>query len=242
MTEVLNFGGGRQTVAMCVLVEQGILPRPDYIVAADTGREVKTTWQYLEEHIQPRMAALGLEVIVAPHTLATVDLYGKNGDLLVPTYTPTGKLPTYCSVEWKRRVVRRELRKRGVDGASMWIGYSWDERGRAVKQVDSYWPEFYPLIDRQITRANCEQIILAAGLPLPHKSRCFMCPHQDDDEWSELSPEEWQAAVATDEELRDADDRGGVFLHHSRKPLADVVLEPGKADPTRKCQLGMCFV
>lgn len=35
-----------------------------------------------------------MKVEIAPHTLATVDLYAGNGDLLLPVYTATGKLPT----------------------------------------------------------------------------------------------------------------------------------------------------
>lgn len=37
--EILNYGGGRQTVAMCILIKRGVLPRPDHIIIADTGRE-----------------------------------------------------------------------------------------------------------------------------------------------------------------------------------------------------------
>jgi hypothetical protein len=89
MIHVLSYGGGRQTVAMCVLIEQGRLPRPDRIVIADTGREKSSTWEYLSEVVQPRMQHVGLTVEIAPRSLAYVDLYAHNGDLLLPVYTAT---------------------------------------------------------------------------------------------------------------------------------------------------------
>lgn len=244
MTDVLNYGGGRQTVAMCLLVERDILPRPDYIIAADTGREVATTWAYLDQHIRPRMTALGLDVIIASHDLATVDLYGQNDDLLIPVWTQTGRFPTYCSSEWKARVVQRKLRELGVTSATSWIGFSFDERKRVKGGDRAPWLRSYPLLDLMLTRSDCEQIILSAGLPLPHKSRCFICPHQTDDEWAEVktNSDEWARAVALDDELRDADERGGVYLHHSRRPLAEADLIEKRGAPGRQCGLGLCFV
>ena len=50
---VMNYGGGRQTTAMLVLVKRGILPKPDRIVIADTGREKTSTWDYRAEVTEP---------------------------------------------------------------------------------------------------------------------------------------------------------------------------------------------
>ena len=36
---ILNYGGGRQTVAMLVAIKRELIERPDRIVIADTGRE-----------------------------------------------------------------------------------------------------------------------------------------------------------------------------------------------------------
>jgi hypothetical protein len=44
MFNILSYGGGIQTIAMCVLVAQDRLERPDAIIVADTGREMPTTW------------------------------------------------------------------------------------------------------------------------------------------------------------------------------------------------------
>jgi hypothetical protein len=240
---VLSYGGGVQTVAMCELVRQGILPIPDAVIAADTSREMPTTWEYSQKWMVPRLAEVGLTLHVASHDLATVDIYGHNGDLLVPAFTETGKFQTFCSTEWKARVVRRYATQvLGLTGPfTNWIGFSLDE-ARRVKGHDG---RRYPLIELCLTRQDCLTIIERAGLPIPPKSRCWMCPHQHNAEWREVkaNPALWNEAVALDTEIRENDDRQGVFLHAQRVPLADADLDiEDRAEPTRQCGLGMCFV
>lgn len=241
-TQILSYGGGTQTVAMCILVAQGKLAKPDFVIAADTGREMPTTWAYLDTYMRPLLARVGLDIHVAPHTLATVDLYAGNGDLLVPVYTDTGKFNAFCSNEWKARVVQRYARTLGIGTDNeCWIGFSLDEISR-IKGTDG---RRFPLIDLMLTKADCQAIIERTGLPLPHKSRCWMCPHQDNAEWREVQamPELWQQAINLDAELRAEDDRGGVFLHASRQPLvlADLSQQDRK-EPNRQCAFGLCFV
>ena len=242
-TEILSYGGGTQTVAMCVLVAQGKLPKPDYVIAADTGREMPTTWEYADKYMRPLLASVGLELHIAPHTLATVDLYSGNSDLLVPAFTDTGKLPTYCSTEWKQRVVWRYARQVLGCNTNMinWIGFSLDE----VKRIKNEDGRRYPLVELMLTRADCEYLIEQAGLPLPRKSRCWMCPHQHNAEWREVrdNPQLWRQAIELDGEIRDNDERGGVYLHPQRVPLelADIDADD-RREPNRQCAFGVCFV
>lgn len=241
--QILSYGGGIQTIAMCVLVAQGKLPKPDAVIAADTGREMPTTWEYADGVARPLLASVGLELRIAGHDLATVDIYSGNGDLLLPAHTPTGKLPTFCSNEWKARVVYRYARS--VLGAPVeqthWIGFSLDE----VKRIKSQDGRRFPLVELMLTKADCEHIITAAGLPLPMKSRCWMCPHQHNAEWREVRaiPQLWQQAIELDTEIRENDERGGVFLHADRVPLdaADIDKDDRK-EPNRQCAFGLCFV
>lgn len=246
MTVVLNYGGGTQTIATCILVVRGILPRPEFVIAADTGREVRSTWEYMEAHARPLLAQVGLDVEVAPHDLATVDLYGHNGTLLLPVFTPTGKFSTYCSNEWKAYVVDRYLRARGIKRETHWIGFSADERRRVKPEKPGPCQRAYPLLDLMLTRSDCERIILDAGLPLPEKSACLMCPHRSNVEWRAVRdqcPDQWAEAIRIDEEIRDADELGAVYLHQSRVPLAEADLDaPDRKVPTRQCGLGACFV
>lgn len=245
-TQVLSYGGGRQSVAMLVLAVEGKLPRPDFVVIADTGREASSTWDYLDEVVQPYLARHGMRVDIAPHTLATVDLYSHQGALLIPAYTTQnghGKLPTYCSTEWKQRVVRRWLREQGVTQCESWIGYTIDEIER-VKPSDVQWDRrVFPLIDLMLTRADCEHILERAGLPVPPKSACWMCPHRNNSEWRFLRdeyPEDFERAVDLELEVRDRDEH--VWLHKDAVPLDQVDLDQPDVDEPAQCGLGMCFV
>lgn len=246
---VLNYGGGRQTVAICVLVAKGVLPKPDVIVMADTGRENPSTWEYLERHMRPFLRPHGIDVEVAPHDLATVDLYGGNGDLLLPVFTPTGKLRTYCSNEWKRRVVDRYLRAKGITGGTQWIGFGFEERRRWAGMhgtTEGKWTKVCPLVDLMINTAAALEIIKAAGLPEPHHSSCWMCPHKRNAEWRHIRdhyPDKWQEAIRLDREIRENDARDGVFLHHDRVPLDQANIDVDESDgKIQQCTLGVCFV
>ena len=248
---VWSTGGGTQSVAIAWLIKDERLPKPDVIVMADTGNEVSYTWQYTEQYVKPLLEAMGLELHIAPHDLATVDLYGKNGDLLIPAYTATGKLPTYCSSEWKKYVVRRFLRNQGVKECITWIGISLDEIGR-LKPSDVAWQKYHwPLcFDVPMTRAECREYVERKGWPTPPRSRCKRCPHQQDSEWLELQenyPEDFKQAVMEDKTIRARDPQQAIFLHRSRKPLDQVIFkrEPEKPDglfgPIDGCDSGFCM-
>lgn len=252
--EVLSYGGGRQTVAICLLIAKGALPRPDRIVMADTGRENPMTWAYLETYIQPLLEPLGMVVEIAPRSLSTVDLHGHNGDLLIPAFTETGKLSGFCSGEWKRDVSDRYLRQSGAKGGVKWLGYAFDEPKRWRKAKESKprggWSIRFPLVDDlPLTTADCLTIIARHGWPEPWTSSCWMCPNKRNAEWRKIRddyPELWAKACEMDAELR-ADDIGeghtGVYLHWSRVPLsqADLNVDDTK-EISRQCALGMCFI
>lgn len=246
-TQVLSYGGGVQTVAMIALVLQGKLPRPDMIVIADTSREKSSTWDYLDEIVQPAMQREGMTVEIAPHTLSKVDMHGKNGDLLLPVYTTTGKLSTFCSTEWKQRVVQRYLRSRGVAQADVWIGFSLDESNRVERaQGDEGWYQrTFPLYDMGLTRADCLVIIQDYGWPLPSSSACWMCPNMDDAEWHTMKrdyPADFAKAIELEKEIQEWD--GEIWLTEHRKPLAQVEFDPdGHSRKTGRyqCTLG-CMI
>lgn len=241
---VISYGGGWQTVAMLALVAKGVLERPDRIVTADTSREVGSTWAYLNDTMQPFLEQHGMRVEVAPRDLATVDLYGKNGDLLLPVYTATGKFSTYCSNEWKSRVIDRYLRGHGIESATRWIGFALDERSRWNKpEDDGAWKRRFPLVELLVTKADCPKIIASVGLPFPHKSRCWQCPHQTNAEWRELPPDEFEKACLLDEQIREDDEYHAVYLHQSRVPLRSADLNArDRNEPNRQCGLGLCMI
>lgn len=248
---VLSYGGGRQTIALAILVAQGHrLPRPGRVVIADTGREPRSTWAYLREYVAPLLAGAGLATEIAPHRLAAVDLYGLNGDLLIPAFTATGKLPTFCSQEWKQRVVQRHLRATGVGPETVvttWIGFAADEAARIKGNYgEGCWRKEYPLVRLGLTTGDCLAIIQRQGWPEPPPSSCVMCPHRRNSQWRLLrdgSPDEWAQALAIDTDIREADERGALYLHRQRVPLAEADIDSDEPEEVaRQCSLGLCMV
>lgn len=267
--QVMNYGGGWQTTGMLVLITQGKLPPPDRTIIADTGREKKSTWRYLESTARPKMREHGIEIEIAPRNLAYVDIYGHNGDLLLPVYTLTGKMSAFCSTEWKARVVERylhlcelghspdaiaamsqqqikaEMKKRTSGEYRNWIGFTYDERDRIKSPVGKW----FPLVEMMLTKEDNRTIIRSAGWADPTSSACWMCANLDNAEWRNIrenDPDDFEKACALDEEIRENDlfnGGSGVWLHHSRVPLreADLNIEDRKG-PTRQCGLGLCMI
>lgn len=226
---IWSYGGGVQTIAILTLIAEGKLPKPDLAIMADTGRERSSTWRYYKQHAEPIFEELEIPFEIAGHDLATVDLYGKNGDLLLPVFTQSGKLPTFCSSEWKKFVVRRRLREFGYGPQKpvvMWLGMSLDEIDR-MKADDVKWiHNCYPLIEaHKLRRHECVLQIKRFGLPEPPKSACKICPHLDNPEWAELKrddPQDFEEAVRLDYDIRARDQKGGVYLHRDLIPLDQV--------------------
>jgi len=151
MTEVWSYGGGVQSCAIAALLVQDRIPKPDIAVIADTGMEQSTTWSYLADVVQPAMTKIGVTVhIVKAADFATVGTFGgaEGKSLLIPAFTnrsgSIGKLPGYCSNEWKARVIDRWLSKRGVKKGVKWLGFSTDELER-MKPDTKKWAHRYPL-------------------------------------------------------------------------------------------------
>lgn len=243
---VWSYGGGVQSVAIWILIVTNKLPKPDRAVMSNTGRESSLTWQYTEKYITPMMRQAGIELEIAGHELSTVDLYGTKGDVLIPAYTTSGKLPTFCSVEWKKRVVRRYLRSIGYgenNPITMWFGMSLDEVERMAVSDVKWITNQYPLIfDIPKRRHECELLIKDYGLPVPPKSACWMCPHRNQAEWMQQkneAPEDFQNAIKLEQQMRAID--AGLYLHEQRVTLDKVDwTEPAKEQP--ELCANFCFI
>lgn len=262
MIEVFSSGGGTQSTCISALIVQGRLPKPDFMVIADTGRECSATWEYLENVVRPELARVGVEVCRIDPSWKSVPEHGRdwmshNGEtILVPAFTDEGggdregKLSGFCSKTWKVEVVNRYLSQvHGITRSKYkkWIGFSLDEWRRAQRL--SAGKEGlrdllrFPLIsDIPIRRHEAILVVERMGWPTPPRSRCWMCPNQQTEEWRDLPREEFEAAVAFEAEIRAVDPH--TWLHRSCKPLATVNLEsePGLFDGVEYCSSGSCFI
>lgn len=248
---IWSYGGGTQSVAIAVMVANGELTRPDRVVIADTGREAQETWDYTRDVVNPLLAEVDLEVEIASHDYATVDLYALNGDLLIPAFTgDSGALPGFCSNEWKKRVVSRWAKDQGYgkkNPARMWLGISVDEVHRAkpsgIPWLHYHWPL---LLDVPRRRDECINLVQLAGLPTPPRSACWMCPYRSNEEWRHIRdryPNEWAKAIALEEMIQKKDSRDGrLYLHKSRVPLQEAVIDHDNLDLFGGCDSGFCMV
>lgn len=189
----LSFGAGVQTTALLVLVATGRWPRPDVILFADTGGEHDETYRYLAEVSGPYARQHGLEIVVlgsewrTKHFQPDLEAYCRQRCMVPGTWS------RWCTKNYKIRSLQRFYRQRlGATArcpVESWVGISADESDRQKVSGVKYEVKRYPLIELGMSRADCEQIIRDAGLPVPPKSGCWYCPFQKQSRWFQLRRE-----------------------------------------------------
>lgn len=250
--QLWSCGGGRQSAGIAALIALGELPKPDHACMVALEWEFRQVWPYVNRHIKPALQALGIPFTAIPRAdYATKNLWGgANGTtLLLPAHTnqsgQAAKPDEFCSGEWKREVVTRwaaaqaDWKMRGVDN---WIGISWEERHRRRGARRKWLGPVYPLLDmRPTTVSGCLAAVERMGWPEPPRSRCRHCPNQSDAEWAELTPEEFEAACAMEDGIRQIDPHA--FFHKRLIPLRDVSLNPADNNGGLfgGCSAGTCY-
>lgn len=248
------WGGGRQSVLMLGLIKRGDLPKPDHACMVDTNRERSSTWRYVRAVIAPELEALGIPfTIIDRARYATVDLFGgdEGESCLLPGYTTQGtgdgKLPEFCSNEWKGRVVMRWAAEQEAwkeTGVDCWIGFTSEEKHRRRNSSTKWYQKVYPMLD--VVRQHVSKvydICAEFGWPDPVRSCCWMCPNMANPEWESLrndDPDDFQKAVEIEKEVRAIDPH--FYLHESRIPLDMADLTAAEKSGKRGgCSSGMCY-
>ncbi len=150
---VLNLGAGRQSVALLAMACEGLIPKPDLVIHADTGDERKLTILYVEQVVRPACAAAGIPFLVVSNgniredTLRSV----REGTRIAnaPYFVDKGngkrgKLNRLCTSEYKIVPIERAIRERlGIAPGlrvhtkahpyhvEQWIGIASEESRRA---------------------------------------------------------------------------------------------------------------
>lgn len=197
---VVSYGVGVDSTAMLVgMAARGI--RPDLILFSDTGVEKPETYAYLPT-MQAWLASVGFPAVVTVR-LGTVQ--GDHGDYstLLENCLVNRTLPSLafgkkgCSKKWKVGPMDRYV-KRWPPAIRAWangfkviraIGYDAGPKDskRAWKLTDTKRYSYrYYLRDWGWDRERCEAEIAAAGLPVPPKSACYICPATKPHELAEL--------------------------------------------------------
>lgn len=158
----LSYGGGVNSTALAILLCRGKLPQyePFRIVFADTGEERDETYAFIRDHFEPYLARFGrrLEWVRPAETvLERWERLRVTGSRIIRA----------CTDEAKRKPIRKYVDENG--GGTQLLGIDAGEAHRSPTQMR-------PLVDLDIDREQCEQIITDEGLPSPGKSGCWHCP------------------------------------------------------------------
>lgn len=240
---ILSLGAGVQSTAMLLMAQAGefdeITDKPETAIFADTGWEPPAVYTHLEW--LKTVSEIPIHVVGEGQNIRHDALTNSSRFASMPLYmTSNGReamLRRQCTREYKIEPIEREIRTmlglkkgqrvpKGVRVQS-WHGISSDEVGRMKENCRPWIDNFYPLIDKWISRQGCKDWLVAHGYPIPAKSACIGCPFHDDGTWREMKnerPADFADAVDFDKRIRTG--LKGVdceaFLHRSLVPLGEI--------------------
>lgn len=172
----LSFGGGVNSVALMLwLIEHDIEFES---VFADHGGDYPETYEYVD-----MLISKGYEITVLK---PRYNIRGEDRDLYgeCHKYMMCPGHHRWCTSKYKVIPIKNYVSK----PCFLFLGIAAEEAHRAKRNKEY---EFgivrdYPLIDHNINRQGCVEIIKRHGLPVPPKSGCFFCPFQKASEIREL--------------------------------------------------------
>lgn len=179
MKNYLSFGGGVNSVALYLLMKK--MGVEFEAVFVNHGGDWPETYEYVNYFVsmgnpitilRPEVRTIEKKVftnIVAYHEFKNV----------LPSKNPKRR---WCTSRFKSRVLDAYQQT----PCFVFIGYASDEATRATISSSGGREYRWPLIEEGIDRQGCVEIIKSAGLEVPRKSGCYMCPYQGDKEYIEL--------------------------------------------------------
>ncbi|WP_326740865.1 hypothetical protein [Streptomyces sp. NBC_01022] len=238
---------------MLALSAEGILPRVDYAIFADTGWESRAVYDHLDRLEKEIATPAGIPVLRVTsgnirndaldpgHRFASMPLYILNKD------GKQGMTRRQCTGEYKIKPIKKKVRdllgypypqriSKSVF-VEQWVGISTDEFHRAKDADVRYMRNVHPLIDMGWSRSDCTRYLTSIGLADTPKSSCLGCPFHGNAQWRQIrdnSPAEWQDVVEFDAAIRQGNARanatgskllGQAFLHRSRVPLSEAPID-----------------
>jgi len=252
----IAWGGGLASTTLVAMSIEGDLPAVDVVLHADPGWERQWTMETVDEY-SGRIRRAGGHVEV----LHTGDIRSEGGTehVHMPLWTATGgPLRRQCTGYYKVLPARRRLRQLlGFDASrapapaagavEQWLGFTWEEAGRARKSRVAYVVNRWPLLELRMTRTDCADYLQSHGYPAPKPSSCVGCPYRRPSSWLEMRhtcPGEFGQAIEFDRAIRcnprltrhgcSADE---LFLYRRGGALEDAALEVDAARERAGVQL-----
>lgn len=249
----LSLGAGVQSSTLLALSAEGVLPKVDYAIFADTGWEPESVYTHLDrlEHEIAEPAGIPVfrvssgnirsDALSSDRRFASMPLHILNKD------GRPGMTRRQCTGEYKVKPIKQKVRELlghpypscvpKMVFAEQWVGISTDEFHRAKDADVKYMRNRHPLLDLGWSRADCIRYLASRGLAETPKSSCLGCPFHGNAQWRHIrdtSPSEWADVVAFDAAIRQGNARanasgnrllGEAFLHRSRVPLDEAPID-----------------
>lgn len=175
---VVSYGGGKNSTAMCIWLVENRLPF-DFAVFSDTGNEMPETYAYLNI-MKKYLDKAGVPLVV---------VRVRSGESLSDRCMRRKVIPSevwrWCTRDMKVTPIHAFYRSLKCH-IYQYMGIDYGEVRRMKPPKVDYVTNLYPLIDHRIDRAGCADIIRNAGLPVPIKSGCYLCPFNNSDRWAEI--------------------------------------------------------
>ncbi|TDX00507.1 hypothetical protein [Dinghuibacter silviterrae] len=213
MLQIISLGMGVQSTALYLMSSLKELPRADYAIFADTGKEGSGTYRYLSFLQEWRERNNGIPLIVLKEKNLFEDLLSRKNSQFapIPAFTENGDgsvgmLRRQCTGEYKIAVTDRYVRDviYGLPryarrpATHVWHGITLDEIERMAIPSEAWKINTYPFIGhcvnykeqqrlpwaKPMNRSDVINWYLLHGLEIPPKSSCVFCPYQSDHAWA----------------------------------------------------------
>ena len=217
MKKYLSYGGGVNSTACIVLKAQGLLDY-DEAIYVDHGCD----WPETREYVKMIAKKYPITILI-PQVEGYDNLYAYADHYkMIPSRRKGFR---WCSDKFKVSVINQYVEK----PCFSLIGFSLDEAHRAKMQYEDGIENRFPLLEREIDRRRCKEIIKEHGLPVPIKSGCWFCPGQRVGQWKKLRRQHpdlyCKAKHLEDQEIEARRKIGKGPMYLEKKPLDKVVKE-----------------
>ena len=234
---IVSFGAGQNSTAMIIMMKnQGV--RIDYIIYAEVGNEMPETYVFLKE-FKKWCQKNNLKFVKVKSKLGTIrEHYTKNK--IIPY-----RMFRHCTHKFKVMPINNWIREKyGIkQPINMIMGIASDEKHRKDKISGRKQFNYqFPLIDNEINREGCIEIIKKEGLSVPVKSGCYFCPFQTKKVWSKLleqHPELYEDSIEFEKNGKAYPD-GNLMGNMTLEDLKKALKEQTKLIPEEDCALIKC--
>lgn len=162
MKNYLSFGGGVNSTALMLL----LYDRNDKFetIFVNHGGDYPETYRYVN-YLRDQGFDI-TEIIPNVEGFNTIYDYCFNKQII------PSRLFRWCTDKFKIKPIHKYIDY----PCTMFIGIGYDELKRAVESKVKSIHNVYPLVNNEMDRNNCIDLIRDNGLKIPYKSGCWFCP------------------------------------------------------------------